>query len=162
MDKVHIFTAGGTIDKEYFDAKSDYQVGTPMIADVLKKAFVNLDYEITSILQKDSLEFTDTDRELIFKNINSCPGKFILITHGTDTMVETAQELSSIKDKVIVLTGALTPAKFADSDAPFNIGGAIGAVQSLSSGVYIFMNGKLYESGKVFKNRDKNRFEETS
>ena len=108
----------------------------------------------------DSLDMTAEDRELIHQAVWQCPDNYILITHGTDTMTETAALLGDISDKTIVLTGALNPARFRGSDAIFNIGGAVAAVQSLGPGVYIFMNGRVFKAGSVRKNREKNRFEE--
>lgn len=158
--KIKIYTVGGTIDKVYFDRKSAYEVGTPNIGELLKEANVNIHYEISPILHKDSLDMTDEDRQLIFDKIASDEHRFILLTHGTDTMIQTAQKLKTITDKVIVLTGALTPAKFKNSDAAFNVGCAVAAVQILNPGVYIAMNGRIFDPDRVRKNLDQNRFEE--
>ena len=157
--KVKIFSAGGTIDKIYFDKKSEFDVGESVVGDILKEANVNFEYECESILSKDSLDMTDDDRQLVIDKINSDVNKHIIITHGTDTMIETAKRLLAIPDKVIVLTGSMQPARFKASDAAFNIGCAITAVQSLSPGVYIVMNGCVFDPGKVKKNRELNRFE---
>ncbi|MGA9854506.1 MAG: asparaginase domain-containing protein [Gammaproteobacteria bacterium] len=160
MKKLHIFTTGGTIDKIYFDAKSDYEVGEPQIGEILREMGVTFLFEITSLMRKDSLDMTSTDRKLIHKAVLQCPENHILITHGTDSMTETAMALASILNKTIVLTGALNPARFRGSDAMFNIGGAVAAVQTLGAGVYIFMNGRVFQGRKVRKNREKNRFED--
>jgi len=160
MNKLHIFTTGGTIDKIYFDAKSEYEVGEPQIGEILREMGATFTFEITSLMRKDSLDMTPIDRELICKAVLTCPEKHILITHGTDSMTETASALVNIPDKTIVLTGALNPARFRGSDAMFNIGGAVAAVQSLEPGVYIFMNGRVFQAHKVRKNREKNRFED--
>ena len=157
--KIKIFSVGGTIDKIYFDKKSEFDVGESVVGDILKEANVNFEYECESILSKDSLDMTDDDRQLVIDKINSDVNKHIIITHGTDTMIETAKRLLAIPDKVIVLTGSMQPARFKASDAAFNIGCAITAVQSLSPGVYIVMNGCVFDPGKVKKNRELNRFE---
>lgn len=158
--KIKIFTAGGTIDKVYFDAKSKYLVGESKVGEILIEANVNLDYETASILQKDSLDITDDDRQLIFDRISADGHEHIVLTHGTDTMVATARKLQSIPNKVIVLTGSMAPARFKSSDAVFNIGFAFGAVQALPHGVYIAMNGRIFQPDRVNKNHDLNRFEE--
>lgn len=159
MGKLRIFTTGGTIDKIYFDAKSEYEVGEPQIGDILREMGVTFPFEITSLMRKDSLDMTTMDRELIHEAVQQCREQCILITHGTDSMTETAVALQDIPHKTIVLTGALNPARFRGSDAMFNIGGAVAAVQSLDPGVYIFMNGRVFQADKVRKNREKNRFE---
>ncbi|MEM1271495.1 MAG: asparaginase domain-containing protein [Bacteroidota bacterium] len=152
-------STGGTIDKIYFDAKSDYKIGDPQIIDILRMARVDFDYRVCSILQKDSLELTDADRLLIRETIEAAPGQHFIVTHGTDTMIETAKVLEGLGDRVIVLTGSLTPARFKQTDAEFNVGVAIGAVQALPAGVYIAMNGRIWDPDTVRKNRDENRFE---
>jgi L-asparaginase len=156
---IKIFATGGTIDKIYFDELSDFQVGEPQVGEVLKGARVGFEYEICSVLRKDSLELTDEDRQLIADNIRKDPCRHIIITHGTDTMIETAKVLQSIPDKVMVLTGAMQPARFKVTDAIFNIGCAVMAVQTSPPGVYIAMNGRLFDPLKARKNRDCNRFE---
>jgi len=158
--KVKIFTTGGTIDKVYFDQKSDYQVGDPQATGVLERANVVLDYEVESILRKDSLDLTDEDRELIRKKVESTSLERVVITHGTDTMIDTAKVLNTISSKTIVMTGSMYPAQFRDSDAVFNIGCAVTAVQILDPGVYIAMNGRIFEPNQVQKNIELNRFEE--
>ena len=159
MDRLTIVTTGGTIDKIYFDDKSDYQIGAPQIGDILQALGVAFRFLVIPLLRKDSLHVTDDDRDLVRRTIAAQESRHILVTHGTDTMVETAQVLKAIPDKVIVLTGALNPARFTGSDAVFNIGCAVGAVQSLPDGVYIAMNGRVWDPSKVRKNRDANRFE---
>ena len=158
--KIIIYTTGGTIDKVYFDQKSDYQVGDPQASGVLERANVVLDYKVESIIRKDSLDFTDEDRELIRKKVASTPLKRIVITHGTDTMIDTAKVLKYISGKTIVMTGSMYPAQFRDSDAVFNIGCAITAAQILVPGVYVVMNGRIFNPHHVRKNVELNRFEE--
>jgi L-asparaginase len=159
MQQLTIVTTGGTIDKVYFDDKSDYQIGSPQIADILQQLGVAFRFDVIPILRKDSLHVTDEDRALMRSTIEAQPHRHVLVTHGTDTMVETARVLAGIAGKVIVLTGALNPARFQGSDAVFNIGCAVGAVQTLGDGVYIAMNGRVWDPATVRKNRDANRFE---
>jgi len=135
MQHLTIVTTGGTIDKIYFDDKSDYKIGAPQIGEILGQLGVAFQFDVI-------------------------PHRHVLVTHGTDTMVDTARALADIKGKVIVLTGALNPARFQGSDAVFNIGCAVAAVQTLADGVYITMNGRVWDPSKVRKNRDANRFEE--
>lgn len=159
MNDVSIIAVGGTIDKVYFDAKSEYEVGPPNIERVLSELNLSISYKVSSLMKKDSLDITAEDRALITETVANDPCDRILITHGTDTMVETAKGLIAIVQKTIVLTGALEPALFKTSDAVFNIGCALGAVQSLPPGVFIAMNGKIFPANKVWKNLEKNRFE---
>jgi L-asparaginase len=159
MDQLLIVTTGGTIDKVYFDDKSDFQVGDPQIGRILQELGVAFRFTVIPIIRKDSLHINDADRELLRATIAAQPMQHVLVTHGTDTMVETAKVLASIPDKTIVLTGALNPARFRGSDAEFNIGTAVGAVQSLPAGVYIAMNGRIWDPARVRKNVDANRFE---
>ena len=159
MDHLIIVTTGGTIDKVYFDDKSDFQVGEPQIGHILEELGVAFRFEVIPILRKDSLHIGEQDRELLRATIAAQDARHVLVTHGTDTMVETARVLATIPGKVIVLTGALNPARFRGSDAEFNIGTAVGAVQSLPDGVYIAMNGRVWDPAKVRKNVAANRFE---
>ena len=154
-----IITTGGTIDKIYFDDKSDYQIGEPQISQILHAMHVAFEFEVSALMRKDSLHIEDKDRNLIRDAVAASDAQHVLITHGTDSMVETATVLMDIPDKTIVLTGALNPARFRDSDAIFNIGCAVGAVQSLPPGVYIAMNGRIWDPDQVQKNRRENRFE---
>jgi len=126
--KIKFFAVGGTIDKVYFDKRSEYQVGESMLNEVLKQANVSFDYECESLIHKDSLDMTDEDRQFLFDKIESDEHEYIVVTHGTDTMIKTAKKLQGIADKVVVLTGAMQPAKFRSSDAEFNIGCAVVAV----------------------------------
>ena len=159
MDQLCIVTTGGTIDKVYFDDKSDFQVGDPQIGRILDELGVAFRFTVIPILRKDSLHISQADRELLRATIAAQPARHVLVTHGTDTMVDTAKVLASIPDKTIVLTGALNPARFRGSDADFNIGTAVGAVQCLAPGVYIAMNGRIWDPLKVRKNVAANRFE---
>lgn len=159
ISKLLIITTGGTIDKIYFDDKSDYQIGEPQISQILHAMHVAFDFEVSALMRKDSLHLDDNDRKLIRDVVAASAASHVLITHGTDSMIETAAVLKGIENKTIVLTGALNPARFRDSDAVFNIGCAVGAAQSLPPGTYIVMNGKVWEPSKVRKNRRENRFE---
>jgi L-asparaginase len=158
--QIKIFSVGGTIDKIYFDKKSKYQVGEPAVDQVLREANINFPYQIESILRKDSLDMTDDDRQLIFDKIEADDHEYIIVTHGTDTIIETAKKIMSIQNKVIVLTGAIEPARSKSSDAPFNIGSAVAAVQLLPAGVYLVINGRVFDPNRVQKNLELNRFEE--
>jgi len=159
MDQLCIVTTGGTIDKIYFDDKSDYQIGEPQIGGILRELGVAFQFTVIPIIRKDSLHISVEDRDLIRATIAAQPARHILVTHGTDTMVETAHVLEALTDRTIVLTGALSPARFRGSDAEFNVGTAVGAVQSLPPGVYIAMNGRVWDPRKVRKNVQENRFE---
>jgi L-asparaginase len=157
---LRIITTGGTIDKIYFDDKSTYQIGAPQIGEILAQLEVAFEFSVMPLMRKDSLHMDDADRELVRATIlNDDAHQHFLVTHGTDTMVETARVLRGIPDKVIVLTGALNPARFMGSDAVFNIGCAVGAVQALAPGTYIAMNGRVWDPLTVRKNRGENRFE---
>jgi L-asparaginase len=159
--KVKFFTAGGTIDKIYFDAKSDYEVGSPQVVEILREANATLDYEVERLFSKDSLDMTDEDRQLIRDRVAADPCRRIIITHGTDTMLVTAMKLLGLPDKTIVLTGSMQPARFRVTDAAFNIGTALGAVQSLPPGVYVAMNGRIFDPRISRKNAEKGSFVET-
>ena len=157
-DPVVIITTGGTIDKVYFDASSDYEVGESVVADLLHQAQVRQPFEVISLLRKDSLDLTGDDRRLIASTIDKRRETKVVVTHGTDTMTQTAQVLLGLENKTIVLTGSLAPARFAQSDAVFNIGMAFAAVQSLASGVYIVMNGQVFDADSVVKDKEQNAF----
>jgi len=150
--QIKFFTTGGTIDKVYFDARSEYQVGSPQILDILKDHNVAFEYEVVSVLQKDSLDMTDLDRETLRQAVATDSCERIVITHGTDSMVDSAKALLGIAGKTIVFTGALEPARSRYTDAIFNVGGAIMAAQTLPPGVYIAMSGCVYAADRVRKN----------
>lgn len=155
-----IFTTGGTIDKVYFDAKGGYEVGAPMVREILNQARVLEPVPVIEVLRKDSLEITDADRATLRAAVAATDDPHVVITHGTDTMVETALVLQDLGDRTIVLTGALQPGRFTDSDAPFNLGMAIAAAQTLKAGVWLAANGHIFAAGRVRKNRELNRFEQ--
>ena len=156
---IKIFTTGGTFDKVYFDALSEFHIGDPVAGELLDEANVTFAYDIESLLKKDSLEITAEDRELIRSRVESVSETRILITHGTDTMVDTARSLGRIENKTIVLFGAMQPARMRYSDAMFNLGIASAAVQILPTGIYIAMNGQIFNPDEVTKNRAEARFE---
>jgi L-asparaginase len=159
--KVHVLTTGGTIDKVYFDAKSEFEVGPPTITELLKEAHVTAEVTVEKVMAKDSLDMSDTDRQLIRERVAACAADRVLITHGTDTMTETAKALTGINNKTIVLTGSMQPARFRNTDAVFNVGFALGVVQVLPPGVYLAINGRVFDAARVRKNRERQRFEET-
>ena len=159
---IRFITTGGTIDKIYFDALSQFEVGESQVEHILREGLVQFDYEIVPLLQKDSLEITAADRTRLRRYIEDDDASLYVITHGTDTMAETAEALQGLDDKTIVLTGALTPARFRTTDAIFNVGMAVAAVQVAPPGVYIAMSGQVFPAGEVRKNRSENRFEALS
>lgn len=156
---IKILTTGGTIDKIYFDATSEYEIGEPTIPHIFQEVGVYSEYDLEALMRKDSLELTDDDRSLIRERCECSGSDRILITHGTDTMCETAEYLMDLEDKTVVITGALSPARFRVTDAVFNLGLAMGAVLSLPPGVYIAMSGEIFTAGSVRKNRKAGRFE---
>ena len=156
---IRFLTTGGTIDKIYFDALGEYEVGESLVQHILGEGLAQFDFDVVSLFRKDSLEITAEDRQKIRSAIEDDSNSLFVVTHGTETMVETAEALVGIAGKTIVLTGALSPARFRSTDAVFNIGLAVGAVQSLAPGVYIAMSGRVFQAGKVRKNRSRNRFE---
>lgn len=160
-DPIAVVTTGGTIDKLYFDSLSEYQVGESVVRKLLCVANVRYPFEIVEALRKDSLEVTDQDRDELYRCVAGLKTSRVVITHGTDTMTATAARLASIQGKTIVMTGALTPARFSESDAPFNLGMAFAAVQTAPHGVFIVMNGEVFPAGAVRKDRQAARFVRT-
>ncbi len=159
--QIAIFTTGGTIDKIYFDALSEYQIGPTALSEMLAENAVHAPHSITQLMRKDSLELDDADRATIHAAVLASDATQILITHGTDTMAQTGGVLADIKGKTIVLTGAMQPASLRRSDAEFNVGFALAAVQVLPHGVYIAMNGQIFDAGSAVKDRDAKRFNGT-
>ena len=157
--RIAIFTTGGTIDKVYFDAVSRFEVGETVVSKILREGGVTFEFEVVPLMRKDSLEITDAEREAIRAAVAVREESRIIVTHGTDTMVDTARVLATVPGKTIVLTGALSPARFQASDAVFNIGMAVAAVQACPPGVWIAMSGQVFGYDRVRKNRDLNRFE---
>ena len=156
---IRFVTTGGTIDKIYFDDMSQFEVGESQVQHILTEGLVNFDYDVVSMFRKDSLDLTDDDRQKLKDFIENDDAERYVISHGTDTMVETAEVLAAIPGKTMVLTGALSPARFKTTDAVFNVGMAVAAVQTVDPGVYLAISGQIFEAGNVRKNRDANRFE---
>ena len=157
---IQIFITGGTFDKEYNELTGALYFKETHLNEMLHLGRSNLDVSITTLMMKDSLDFVDADRLKIATSCNEVNCERILITHGTDTMTQTASYLAQYcPNKTIVLTGAMIPYKFGSSDGLFNLGSALAFVQILSKGVYIAMNGKVFEANKVKKNKDKGEFE---
>ncbi len=157
-DSIFLLTTGGTIDKLYFDALSEFQIGETIIARLLDLARVTYPHEVREVMRKDSLDLTDADRALIVEAVRAAPSNRIVITHGTDTMTQTAAALAGIPGKTIVLVGALSPARMAESDAAFNLGMAFATAQVANPGIYITMNGTVFRADEVEKDRTKGAF----
>lgn len=154
-----VLTTGGTIDKAYFDALSEYQIVDSGIPELLKEARVALPFRVVELMRKDSLELTEADRALIASTAREAPESCIVVTHGTDTMTETANVLAAqVPGKTIVLTGALSPARFAETDAHFNLGMAFATAQVAAPGVWIAMSGQVFDGLKVRKDREAGKF----
>ncbi len=157
---IRILITGGTFDKEYDEIKGRLYFKDTHMAEMLKLARCRLDVQIRTVMMIDSLEMTSEDRRLVLQNCLKAPETQIVVTHGTDTMVETARVLAgAIKDKTIVLTGAMIPYAFGSSDGLFNLGSALSLVQALPRGVYIAMNGQYFEWNRVKKNQELGLFE---
>ena len=158
---IKFLTTGGTIDKIYFDDLSQFEVGESQVQHILAEGLADFDFEVVALMHKDSLEVTDEDRRTLHEYIEQDDARRYVITHGTDTMPKTAEALMDLDGRTIVLTGALTPARFRQTDAVFNVGMAVAVAQVAAPGVYIAMSGQVFEAGAVRKNRAENRFEAT-
>ncbi len=157
---IKLLITGGTIDKQYNELNGKLIFTQSCIEDMLAQGRVKLDILYETVMLKDSLDMDDDDRQKILSSCLACDESRIVITHGTDTMVETSQVLAAeIKDKTIVLLGAMVPYQFKNSDALFNLGCAIAAVQTLGNGVYITMNGKVFNFDDVSKNKELGEFQ---
>ena len=157
---IRIFVTGGTFDKTYDEIRGRLTFGDTRLPEMLRLGRSRVDVSIRTLMMIDSLEMTDADRELIVRNCTQCAESRIVITHGTDTMVETAAALArGVTGKTIVLTGAMIPYAFGSSDGLFNLGSALSFVQTLSAGVYIAMNGQHFTWDRVRKNRETGVFE---
>ena len=160
---IRILVTGGTLDKVYNEINGELTFGQSHIEEMLKRGRYKSDVQIEPILMKDSLEMDDEDRKQIIKKCLDCNESKILITHGTDTMVDTGKVLmDSIKGKTVVLTGAMIPYSIKSSDALFNLGYAIAATQFLSAGIYIAMNGQIFPANNVCKDLDLGIFVRTN
>lgn len=157
---IRIFVTGGTFDKEYDEIHGRLYFNDTHLHEMLELGRCRVEVEIRTLMMVDSLEMTAADRELIARQCRDSPDDRIVITHGTDTMTETARVLAdSVAGKTIVLTGAMIPIAFGSSDGLFNLGGALAAVQVLDPGVYVVMNGRVFEGGAVRKDRETGIFE---
>jgi len=160
-EPIRLFVTGGTFDKEYDEINGRLFFEDTHLPQMLEMGRCRVDVHVRTLMMIDSLEMTDADRDLIAHNCAEAPEAHIVITHGTDTMVETAAVLAArVSDKTIVLTGAMIPIAFGSSDGLFNLGGAITAVQVLGPGVYVTMNGRIFPWDRVVKNRSTGVFEE--
>jgi len=157
--KIKILATGGTLDKIYYDDNSEFHIGEPMAKPILEEANVTFDFEVESILKKDSHHMNDADREIIRLKVQQDLCDRIVITHGTDSMIKTAMCLLEIENKTIVITGAMQPARMRYSDSAYNIGVATNAVQLLEPGVYLAMNGQIFDPRSTTKNVAMSRFE---
>jgi len=157
---VRLFVTGGTFDKEYDEIHGTLDFRDTHLPEMLELGRCRLDVRVRTLMMVDSLEMTDADREMIAHNCRDVPEPHIVVTHGTDTMVDTARVLAKgVPGKTIVLTGAMIPIAFGSSDGLFNLGGALTVVQALPPGVYIAMNGRVFDHDRVRKNRDTGVFE---
>ena len=163
-EPVLVLTTGGTIDKEYFDARSTYEIGEPQIGALLANAGVAFPYTVETLMRKDSLELSDADRQSVARHVLGSGARRVLVTHGTDTMADTARVVAGAlagasSPATVVFVGSLAPARFKATDAEFNVGFAAAAVQTLGPGAYVAMNGRVFDPYHVRKDRDRNRFE---
>ncbi len=160
--KISFIQTGGTIDKDYPKTNKGYafEITTPAVERILKNINPAFEFEILSAFKKDSTEILDEDRKNLYQMCDGLENNRIIITHGTDTMLKTAAKLSALKNKIIVITGAMRPEKFSDSDAPFNIGMAVGAAGILNPGVYIAMHGQVLPWNKCARNLETGQFVE--
>jgi L-asparaginase len=157
---IRILVTGGTFDKEYDEINARLAFKESHLAEMLRLGRCRLDVRIRTIMMVDSLEMSDADREVIAQNCRQCDETKILVTHGTDTMVETARTLAAgVEGKTVVLTGAMIPYAFGSSDGMFNLGSALSFVQVLPPGVYVAMNGQYFRWDEVRKNRSTGIFE---
>ncbi len=162
-ERIRILITGGTIDKEYDPLTGELTFSKSHLSNILNQVTCKVRFVLEEVMLKDSLQMMNEDREEILKKSRNCPEDKIIITHGTDTMVETAQVLGdNVKAKTVVLVGAMIPYAFGASDALFNLGCAFSAVQALKQGVYITMNGKIFPWDNVRKNKESGEFEELS
>ena len=162
MTLIRVLVTGGTFDKEYDEIQGRLFFKDSHLPEMLALGRAKLHLEVRTLMMVDSLDMTDADRALIAEQCRATPGNRIVITHGTDTMAETARFIAErVHDKTIVLTGAMVPYKFGSSDGLFNLGSALAFVQTLPPGVYVAMNGRCFTAARVYKNKQSGIFEET-
>lgn len=160
-EAIRVFATGGTFDKEYNFIRGELYFKDTQLPEMFRLGRCTLNINLRTLMMIDSLDMTEEDREVIARNCQTCPEKHIVITHGTDTMVETAKVLAErVPEKTIVLTGAMVPYKFGSSDGFFNLGSALAFAQTLPKGIYIVMNGRQFAWHNVRKNRETGYFEE--
>ena len=161
---IRVFITGGTFDKEYDEIQGRLYFKDTHMPEMLRLGRCRLDVSVRTLMMIDSLEMTAADREIIVQNCRQCADRRIVVTHGTDTMVETARVLAEagLDDRTIMLTGAMIPWTFSSSDGLFNLGSALSFVQVLPPGVYVAMNGRYFPWDRVRKNRQTGVFEEDS
>lgn len=158
--KITFIMTGGTIDKDYAPGAGtyDFEIGEPAIKRILETINPNFEFELIPVFRKDSLDISEQDRQLIFDVCKDVENDKIIISHGTDTMTKTAEKLKDIEGKKLILFGSSRPERFKDSDAAFNLGVAIGAINCISNGAYIAMNGKVHNWDKCKKDSKSGQF----
>jgi L-asparaginase len=159
-ERIRVLITGGTFDKEYDEINGRLYFKDSHVNEVLELGRCKLPLQIRTLMMVDSLEMTDADRSIIVAQCRATPEQRIVITHGTDTMEVTARAIEAVvRDKTVVLTGAMVPYKFGSSDGLFNLGSALAFVQTLPHGVYVAMNGRYFPAESVHKNRETGMFE---
>lgn len=158
--KITFIQTGGTIDKDYPKQVKGwaFEIAEAAVGRILEKLNPSFEYEIIMAFRKDSMMITDEDRTNLLVMIKNLENDKVIVTHGTDTLIETAKFLKAIQNKTIILTGAMKPERFYDSDAPINIGVAIGAVSTLKPGVYIAMHGIIAKTGNIKRNLENGKY----
>jgi len=159
--RVRVFVTGGTFDKEYDELHGRLFFKDTHLPEMLRLARARLDLEVQTLMMIDSLDMTEADRALVVERCRSCPEERIVVTHGTDTMADTARALhAAALPRTVVLTGAMIPYAFGSSDGLFNLGSALSFAQVLPHGVFVAMNGRVFPGNRVRKNRETGVFEE--
>jgi L-asparaginase len=161
-ERIRVFVTGGTFDKEYDELSGRLYFKDTHLGEMLRLARCRIDVAVATLMMKDSLDMVDDDRRLVVERCRDAAERRIVVTHGTDTMAETARALhGSLAGKTVVLTGAMIPYAFGSSDGLFNLGSALSFAQVLPVGVYVAMNGRVFPGDRVRKNRESGIFEET-
>jgi len=159
---IRVLVTGGTFDKEYDELTGRLYFKETHLPEMLKLARARLEVAVDTLMMVDSLDMTDADRARIVERCLTCPEERLVVTHGTDTMAETARALAAgVPGKTVVMTGAMIPWAFGSSDGLFNLGSALSFAQVLPPGVYVAMNGRVFPAARVRKNRETGIFEET-
>jgi L-asparaginase len=161
VEPIRVFVTGGTFDKEYDELTGRLFFKDTHLPEMLRLARCRIPVSVRALMMMDSLDMTDADRRLVVESCRSCAEGRIVVTHGTDTMAETARALHAASlGKTVVLTGAMVPYAFGSSDGLFNLGSALSFAQALPPGVYVAMNGRVFPGDRVRKNRESGIFEE--